>query len=82
MILGTTYAPNRSYPDMWAYDRENRYYIYLEGLIKVEISLNPNPTDEGYQKLLIEVAKSCCRQEQRIALVELLGFNKKEEDDE
>lgn len=82
MIIGTAYAPNRPIVDIWEYERQNRYYSYLRELIKVEISLNPYPTDEGYQKLLIEVAKSCCRQEQRIALIELLGFDKKEDEDE
>lgn len=73
------YAPT---PDPWEWDRENRYYEYLKELIKVEISLNPNPTEEGYEKLLIEVAKSCCRQEQRIELVKLLRGEEKEGEDE
>lgn len=82
MIIGPAYRMNVPISDVWEYERQNRYYNYLEGLIKVEISLNPYPTDEGYQKLLIEVAKSCCRQEQRMALIELLDFDEKEEDDE
>lgn len=72
--------PNRPIGDIWEYERQNRYYAYLEGIIKVEINLNPNPTDEGYQKLLLEVSKSCCRQEQRIALIELLRIEEKEEE--
>jgi hypothetical protein len=82
MIIGPAYRMNMPISDVWECERQNRYYNYLEGLIKVETSLNPYPTDEGYQKLLLEIAKSCCRQEQRIALIKLLGFDKKEEDDE
>lgn len=67
--------------DPYEYERQNRYYKYLEEKIKVEISLNPYPTDEGYSKLLIEVAKSCCSQVQRIALVELLSMDKNDNDE-
>ena len=67
--------------DPYEIERQDRMYKYLEGKIKVEISLNPYPTDEGYSKLLIEVAKSCCSQVQRIALVELLGMDKSDNDE-
>jgi hypothetical protein len=68
--------------DPYEIERQERVYKYLEGKIKVEISLNPYPTDEGYNKLLIEVAKSCCSQVQRMALIELLGMDEKNESDE
>jgi len=67
--------------DPYEFGRQNRIYEYLKEKIRVETSLNPYPSDEGYQKLLIEVAKSCCRQEQRMALVSQLGYDKKHEDE-
>lgn len=72
------YSPT---PDPYEWDRQNRMCEYLKEKIRVEISLNPYPTNEGYDKLLIEVAKSCCRQEQRIGLIELLGYDKKDDDE-
>mgnify|MGYP001581456047 CR=1 FL=1 len=59
-------------PDPWESDRQNRMYEYLKEKIGVEVRLNPYPTDEGYTKLMIEVAKSCCTQIQRIDLIEMI----------
>lgn len=79
-MIFSIYGFNPTVKDPYEAERENRTFVYLKEKIKVEISLNPYPTDEGYEKLIIEIAKSCCNQYQRIELVKLIEPSKEEDE--